>query len=262
MDDVDLYVCESSSPEEGKKTCVSLLCGTWDGSTYRVWGARTHPEYRGKGIMKYMMTMLYTKVAAENVQYLISTTILENATMRNIFKSLGYGEHAVVYGWPDSKHAHHIDELMNDTEYIQSTRLEYWEVCSNAHVLCDALSTIRGGQGVDRVWLPGSYETVSADGETIQRMMEQERVYIAYNATDVAVAVVARLEDQLDQQILSIVHAQVACTLDMLHEYRMSTKDTIDTIKRIYMDTCGGGAPSDSKLTLGLFEYIVLCKQT
>lgn len=265
MDDVDLYVCEFTS-DQGQGTtgrCVSLLCGTWDGSTYRVWGARTHPAYRGKGIMKYMMTILHTKLAEGKVEHIVSTTIQENVTMRNIFQGLGYSEHAVVYGWPDSKHAHRMDTLATgDVENVHQHR---WELCDSAHVLCDALGSIRGQcQAFDRVWLPGSYETVSADGQTIQRMIEQHRVHIAYNTSGIAVAVAASMEDQLDQQILSLVHTRDTRTRDILHEYRtsVSTRDALKHARRVYMDTCGGGAPSDTMLAQGLFEYIVVCRQT
>ena len=265
MDDVDLYVCDYDEDENMERKCVSLLCGTRDGSTYRVWGARTHPAYRGQGVMKYMMKEMYTRVAVGDFQHIVSTTISENKTMLSIFSNLGYTEHAIVYGWPDSRHANYIDRIIKEYgENGDHAHAYRWEVCCNKDVLCDALSSVRGQrEDFDRVWIPGSYETVSADGITIGNMMEQRRVHIVYNEASAPLAVVASMEDQLNQQILSIVHdARNSRTEDILRGYcsAVSTKNAIKNIKRIYMDTCGVAIPTDpgSSLTKGLFDYIVL----
>lgn len=257
MDDVDLFVCDYSG-----KTCVSLLCGTLDGSMYRVWGARTHPSYRGKGIMQYMMKMMHTNLQS-HVEHIVSTTISENATMLKIFTNLGYRQHATVYGWPDSTHAESIHRVMQTFHKDAQNQGNYrWMPCCDAHVLCDVLGCIRGQcDGFDRVWLPGSYETISADGQLIQDMMNQQRVHVVYDESDVPAAAVVLMEDQLDQQILSIVHAQSVDVEDILRSYcsSVSTKDELKKIRRVYVDTCGGGPPMLEAEDRGVFfEYIVL----
>lgn len=297
LDEVDLYVCDydaSSSIMDGtsmtmpEKTCASLLCGMKDGCTYRMWGARTHPSYRGRGIMKFMMKRLQSELIKQEsaVKYVVSTTIAENQTMLRIFQELDYVEHSVVYGWPDSKHARKMDELMEQyyTCSINSRGLNDtsvsglgWKTCTSSMVLCNALSSIRtSGEGLDRVWIPASYETVSADGATVQRMIDQQQVHIAYHqhgidGPEMPLAVLVLLEDQLGNVILGVVHKSTAESDDIIQEYctRILREETSKTIKRIYIDTCGGGAPAcsphhsgpQSILTLSQeawFEYLVI----
>lgn len=267
-DDVDLYVCEDQHHE---RTCVSLLCGTRDGSLYRVWGARTHPSYRGRGIMTYMMGMIRNAVSLEDVDHIVSTTIATNTTMLNMFHTLEYSQHAVVYGWPDSTHDRTMNDVMNELTHCELHKMYTWKVCGHCSLLCDALSCIRKQpKGLDRLWLPGSYETASADGHMIQKMMDQRRVYIVSDVSDTPVAVVASMQDQLDREILSVVHNTDAHFHHILSEYA-SMHDTSKHMSRVYVDTCGAGQPhfsfpshihTETSSVLpqdaGWFDYIVL----
>lgn len=246
----------------------ALLCGAQDGSLYHIWGARTHPSERGKGIMRKLMQHVERNERHEGTERakmdvtLVSTTIRENASMLRLFETSGFVEHEnEMWLWPDSSISeekdctmtfvmNHYFERMNDTSRPPA-RLT---ACSCVDELRVAVRRARGTD--DDRWIPASYEVIACDGRIMQDAIDNGDVFVSETLN----AVVGVFGDQLGGIVLSVV-----CSASVLGDVlgAIHREIGIRTIKRMYVDTCGTnlstahfvhGAPR------GWTSYIVLSK--
>lgn len=254
---IDVLVEAPSSSEPPR----ALLCGARDGSLYHIWGARTHPHARGKGIMRRMMQ--HVEGSCEGTT-LVSTTIRSNTSMLRLFESEGYTEYEnEIKLWPDSQVMGQEDCTMafvlghharTRPPGQGGARLVSMDRCTSVQDLRRGLGRLRGA-GRD-AWLPASYEVIGTDGEAAQGAIDKGDVFVSEDPD----AVVAFLGDQLGGTVLSIV-----CTATTLAGVLGAVAATVHdrAIKRMYVDLCGTElSPADfvHGCERGWASYIVFTK--
>jgi len=268
-DFVDVFVFENGDSDDASVTALIIGRQEPGSCAYTMWGARTHSEHRGKGIMTIMMEHIREQAySREGTGYIVSTTIQENAAMRHIFKRHGYTERSVVYGWPNSKLSEHINGTcgsFGDAFFVEgmlhpAENSLIWRRVLSSDDLVKTLSVLRCSDQFDRIWIPGSYETVIVDGN----FQTTGDAYVGY-FEDSPVAVIARLKDQLGREIGSVVYNNVSLADQIVGS---SLEIFGDSISRLYIDTCSRGHPmlhgTRSMRQDGWLEYQIfthtLCK--
>ena len=261
--DTDVLV-ETPSPADAPR---ALLCGARDGSLYHIWGARTHPRARGRGIMRRMMRHVEERAGTT----LISTTIRSNTSMLRLFEGEGYTEYEnEIKLWPDSSVmeeedctmsfvlAHHARERTchhpSADRPRQGASHFSLERCSSLEDLRQGLARARG-VGCD-LWLPASYEVIATDGRVMQNAIDEGDVFVSDHLN----AVVAIVGDQLGGTVLSII-----CSASSLGNVldAVAARVCDRPIKRMYVDLCGTElSPADfvHGCDKGWASYIVLTK--
>ena len=260
---VDVFVYENGDNDDASVTALIIGKQEPGSCAYTMWGARTHPKHRGKGIMKIMMDYIRERAySVDGTRYIVSTTIHENVAMRHIFKQHGYKERSVVYGWPNSKLSEHFvskSASFGDAMFVKNTLHPakcalMWRRVLSSDDLVNALSVLRCSDPFDNIWIPGSYETVIVDGG----LETTGDAFVGY-VDDLPVAVIARLEDQLGREIGSVVYNNVSLAN---HIVRSCLEILGDSISRLYIDTCSQGHPmlhgTRSMIQNGWLEYQVL----
>lgn len=238
----------------------ALLCGARDGSLYHIWGARTHPNARGQGIMRRMIQYVGSKANAT----LISTTIRSNTSMLRLFESEGYEEHEnEIHLWPDSSV---MDEERCTMDFVLSHHAGALEErrqrcgglspCSSMEELRRGLVRARGTHHDG--WMPASYEVVSSDGRVMREAMAGGDVFVSEDLN----AVVAIFIDQLGGTVLSIV-----CTASLLSDVLSLVHNKLHgrSIKRMYVDLCGTDLSTAGFVhghEKGWTSYVVLTKHS
>ena len=236
----------------------ALICGRQDGSLYHLWGARTHPDHRGKSIMRRMMRHVHERVAST----IISTTISANTAMVNLFESEGYVRHdSTIQLWPDSSVMEEadctMDYVLQHCRSKRRSRLTTVLECRDVHELQGALRLARGSS--HNTWIPASYEVVAIDGSIARDAMGKGDVLVMGDGDSIR-AVAALVNDQLGGTVLSIVCPSSSLE-DVLEQVAVTYQGR--SIKRMYVDMCGtalAGPEFVHGAEKGWGEYIVFSK--
>lgn len=279
---IDVFVHED---ETGGGEPTALLCGETSGTLYHVWGARTHPDHRGRGIMTRMMRYMEDRAHSIDtpVTHMVSTTIQENRSMLNIFETRGYEHHATVFGWPYTGTPQSLKEtlLRHGGDEYTSNMIE-WVPCRSIEELAETLTMLRAGsqeapfasgEGIHSLWIPASYEVISSNGPRIIKALNHAsstgnpQIFIG-RQSGMPIAVIARIHSQLGSPIASIVYNQPHLATPVIS----SAFDLVPDLTRLYIDSCHAGHPrvndtnwhcnalEEEECHEGWYEYMVLIK--
>lgn len=269
-----MYVYEEDGDD---REPIALLCGQTSGSLYHLWGARTHPQHRGKGIMTRMMGYIEDQACSisehHRLTHMVSTTIQENRSMLNVFDAHGFEHHATVYGWPYSGTPQSLKENLLGTGNTDTDILE-WTPCTSIDEFTEVLAMLRADSQqqthvscdsiLNSLWIPASYEVISSNGprmiEALKNSTGRHQIFIG-RQSGTPCGIIARIHSQLGSPIASIVYNQPSLALPIIS----SVFDLVPDVTRLYIDSCNSGHPclgsdeDDAEIT-GWYEYLVLMK--
>jgi len=243
----------------------ALICGARDGSLYHIWGCRTHPDERGKGIMRRLMRHVEEEARRrDDSTTMVSTTIKANTAMLKLFREEGYVEHAnEIWVWPDSSVQDRADHTMGFVlaHHRRATLPGALSRVTSVDGLCRALRRARNtADSNDSRWIPASYEVIACDGRTLQEAIANGNVYAIEG--DAFSSVVAVVSDQLGGLVLSIVVNGATALGHVLGAVSAEVGER--QIKRMYVDFAGGHRPgaADFVHADGWTSYLVLTKDS
>ena len=242
----------------------ALICGARDGSLYHIWGCRTHPDERGKGIMRKLMRHVEEEARRrDDSTTMVSTTIKANTAMLKIFREDGYVAHAnEMWVWPDSSVQDRADHTMGFVlaHHRRATLPGALSRVTSVDGLRRALRRARNtADSNDSRWIPASYEVIACDGRILQEAIANGNVYAIEG--DAFSGLVAVVGDQLGGLVLSIVVNGATALGHVLGA--VSAEIGERQIKRMYVDFAGGDRPgaADFVHADGWTSYLVLTKE-
>lgn len=196
---------------------------------------------------------------------MVSTTIAKNSSMIRIFESSGYDAVAAVYGWPSSGTLTQSTIRVFEPKHIVSDRGCYrWLPLVSVGALKSKLRDIRGEKEGSFQWLPGSFEAISADGDSAQEMIDSNSISVCHhwnNGADSPCAVACTSRAQLGGTIAMIVaNSPSALCISLEFVFSLHAKCKIE---RVYFDTCKHFRPEEAfnvAQSGGMFEYLLYCK--